>query len=67
MNNDDAPVMLVYPPDLSDESVQAVGEFLRELSNSFERHYFVQLRRLLDTQDCHGLQCLDNEADIDPF
>ena len=67
MNNDDAPVMIMHPPDLSDESVQAVWEFLHELSSSFERHYFVQLRRPLNTQDCQGLQCLDNEADIDPF
>ena len=67
MNNDDAPVMIMHPPDLSDESVQAVWEFLHELSSSFERHYFVQLRRLLNTKDCQGLQCLDNETDIDPF
>ena len=67
MNDNDEPVMIMYPPDLSDESVQAVWEFLRELSNSFERNYLMQLRRMQNSQDCHGLQCLDNEADIDPL
>lgn len=67
MNDNDAPVMIMYPPDLSDESVQAVWEFLHELSSSFERNYFMQLRRMHNPQNCHGLQCLDNEDDIDPF
>lgn len=66
MNDDDAPAMIMYPPDLSDESVHAVWEFLNELSSSFERHYAVQLRRLLNAQDRIGIICLD-EADGDPL
>ena len=45
MNEDDAPVMIMNPPELSDASVQAVWEFLNELSNAFERHYAVQIGR----------------------
>ncbi len=50
MNDNDAPVMIMYLPELSDESVHAVWEFLYELSSSFERHYAVQLSRQLDIQ-----------------
>lgn len=38
----------MFPPDLSDESVIAVWEFLAELSRSFEQLYAVQIRRKLD-------------------
>lgn len=63
MNDNDAPVMIMYPPDLSDESVHAVWEFLNELSSSFERHYAPQLRRLLNTHDRLGRQCRDDTDD----
>lgn len=37
--------MFLYPPGLSDEEAFAVGEFLHELTNSFERNYARQLKR----------------------
>ena len=66
MNEDDAPVMIMNPPELSDASVQAVWEFLNELSNAFERHYAVQIRSLLNTQN-HLVDQGGDEADEDPF
>ena len=66
MNDDDTPVMIMYPPELTDASVQAVWDFLFELSDSFERHYAVQLRRLLSTQARRGPPG-DNEANEEPF
>lgn len=44
----DQSVMFLYPPELSDEAVAAVGDFLHELVCSFERHYAMQLRRHYD-------------------
>ena len=44
----DQPVMLLFPPDLSDEAAAAVGDFLHEVVCSFERHYAGQLRRHYD-------------------
>lgn len=37
--------MFLYPPGLSDEEAFAVGEFLHELTSSFERNYASQLKR----------------------
>jgi len=46
MKKDDAPVMIVYPPDdLSDESVYAMSEFLHEICRAFEQHYYRRITR----------------------
>ena len=66
MNDDDAPIMIMYPPELSDASVRAVWDFLFELSDAFESHYAVQLRRLLSEKDRRGPPCRDG-VDEDPF
>ena len=47
----DQSVMFLYPPELSDEAVAAIGDFLHELVCSFERHYAVQLRRHYDAME----------------
>ena len=47
----DPTVMFLYPPELSDEAVAAVGDFLHELVCSFERNYAGQLRRHNDALD----------------
>jgi hypothetical protein len=44
----DQTVMFLYPPELSDEAVAAVSDFLYELVCSFERNYAVQLQRHYD-------------------
>lgn len=61
MNDDNAPVMILYP----DASVCAVWEFLNEVSNSFERHYAVQLRQLLNAREHPSAQC--DSSDEGPF
>jgi len=38
-------MMLVEPPELSDESATEMLDFLYELINAFENHYGAQLRR----------------------
>ena len=62
------PVMFLYPPELSDEAVAAVGDFLHELVCSFERHYAVQLRRHYDTleQEPKGQAPAATTNDPDP-
>lgn len=60
--------MLMYPPELSDESVQAVWEYLDEICRSFERHYATQLKRRLDAEEgiVGGGRPFDEKED-DPF
>ena len=43
--------MFLYPPGLSDEEAFAVGEFLHELTSSFERNYARQLKRHYATME----------------
>jgi hypothetical protein len=38
-------LMFVDPPQLTDEAAAEVLDFLFELTNAFENHYFEQLRR----------------------
>lgn len=68
MNRDSCKTILMYPPELSDDSVQAVWEFLDEICRSFERNYATQLKRRLDTEEGinNGRLRLD-ESEDDPF
>jgi len=44
MQPNDLPLVCL-PTDLSDEAAAQLYEFLQELTATFERHYFAQLRR----------------------
>ena len=37
--------LICLPTELSDEAAASLVEFLRELTEAIERHYFAQLRR----------------------
>ena len=39
--------LICLPTELSDESAASLVEFLHELTEALERHYFAQLRPLL--------------------
>ena len=46
----DLPLMCL-PVDLSDEAAARLVEFLQELTEALERHYFAQLRRYYSATD----------------
>ncbi len=64
----DRPYQL-FPPDLPDEVVCALLEFLHELTRTFENHYASQLRRHWDNQPIDTDEPLDDlwEDDDPPF
>jgi len=41
----DKPVLIIDVPELSDETVAGVRDFLQELMAAFDSHYFSQLQR----------------------
>jgi hypothetical protein len=52
MISGDSPVLFMYQPEnLSDESIQAIGEFLHEICRSFEQMNATQLNRVLYSQE----------------
>ena len=51
MQPNDLP-LLCLPTDMSDEAVAKLLEFLYELTEGLERHYFGQLHRYYQTKDC---------------
>ncbi len=53
------PFVIPEPPDLSDEAVSQILDFLHELTTAFENHYGPQLRRYHDL--------FDEINDEDPF
>jgi hypothetical protein len=44
-------LLLLDPPDLSDQSASEMLDFLYELTTAFENHYFAQLRRYYQEDD----------------
>jgi hypothetical protein len=53
--------LVCLPTDLSDEAAARLVEFLHELTEALERHYFAQLRRHYSATDIHRL-----DLDLDP-
>ena len=43
--------LVCLPTDLSDEAAAKLVEFLQELTDALERHYFAQLRRYYNPTD----------------
>lgn len=43
--------LICLPTELSDESAASLVEFLHELTDALERHYFAQLRRHYSATD----------------
>jgi hypothetical protein len=50
MNRNDT-MLIMMPPDLPDETVAVLWEFLNEINRAFEQCYAGQLRRLLDSAE----------------
>jgi hypothetical protein len=46
--NDYDTMLIMMPPDLPDDTVAVLWEFLNEINRAFEERYAGQLRRLLD-------------------
>jgi hypothetical protein len=59
MQPNDLP-LLCLPTDMSDEAVAKLVEFLYELTEGLERHYFSQLHRYYHRNDCS-----EPETDLD--
>lgn len=61
----DNPVLIVYMPDLETSQVVAIHNFIQQLSNAFENHYFAQMQQyyktLSDQADNH------QDEDQEPF
>lgn len=51
--------LLCLPIDLSDEAAAKLVEFLHELTEAFERHYYAQLKRYYHPTDI-------SQRDLDP-
>lgn len=41
----DTSPLVVTPPELSDEAIYAISEYLNEICRSFENHYYAHIRR----------------------
>jgi hypothetical protein len=53
--------LICLPTELSDEAAASLVEFLHELTEALERHYFAQLRRHYSAPDTAG-----PDPDLDP-
>lgn len=61
-------ILLMYPPKMSDDAVQAVWKYLNEVCQSFEQHYAVQLKRKLDADEEIPAEFrFDYDTENDPF
>jgi hypothetical protein len=61
----DLPIVCL-PIDLSDEAAAKLVEFLRELTEAIERHYFAQLRRYYNPNDISQHDLDSTHAPTDP-
>ena len=52
----DKPVIIIEAPELNDEAVTSVYQFLQDLVLAFESHYYLQLVR-------HGHHCCTPNSD----
>lgn len=72
MNDDNSPIMIMYPPDLYDESAYVAWESLREISRPFKPRYSIQRKRRLialesNSQDGSPCDQCRHETDDEPF
>jgi hypothetical protein len=49
----DKPVLIVEMPELSDEAVMGIYNFLQDITLAFESHYLHRLRRYHRDSFCH--------------
>jgi hypothetical protein len=49
----DKSVLIVEMPELSDEAVMSIYDFLQEITLAFESHYLHRLRRYHQDSFCH--------------
>jgi tRNA A22 N-methylase len=59
--------MILYPPGLSDEEAFVVGEFLHELTSSFERNYAQQLKRHYAAMEQWRQDQQQNNQQVEPI
>lgn len=57
----DKPVLVIEAPELTDEAAAIVLDFLQDLINSFEAHFYYRLKRR--KQLLHRVSCSDEEAE----
>ena len=61
------PMLLVDPPDVSDEAASEILNFLYELVNAVEDHYANQLRRYHETNTSPLPDPVDFDDELPPF
>lgn len=61
------PMLLVDPPDVSDEAASEILNFLYELVNAVENHYASQLRRVHEPSISPLPSPVDFDDELPPF
>ena len=61
------PLGLAFPPNLSDEAAYEIAEFLEALSLAFEERYFAQIRRHRRVLNPKRSELVDPPWADDPF
>jgi hypothetical protein len=61
------PLGLSFPPNLSDEAAYEMAEFLEALSLAFEERYFAQIRRHRRAINPKRSELVDPPWEPDPF
>ena len=61
------PLGLSFPPNLSDEAAYEMAEILEALSLAFEERYFAQIRRHRRALNPRRSELVDPPSEEDPF
>jgi hypothetical protein len=65
--NQQPPLNLAFPPDLSDEAAFEIAEFLEALSLAFDERYFAQIQRHYRAINPKRSELVDLPGEDDPF